>query len=159
MASCSPTLRMKPDFNMKVSFAHNQAGRGPRIGHTWMVVIQCFLHADVSALPFLFSLAARLRGRVIKEKRQCFPWSVKIRLFTIDNDVWRWSLVLSLKFSKFSDTVGAHWECGKNQTWHLKCNIDLNLIPLWTCLLTFSLILASSFSYHPCHLLFYWYSL
>lgn len=48
-----PTLRMKPDFNMKVSFGQNQVGRGPRIGHTWMVGIQCFLHADVSALRFL----------------------------------------------------------------------------------------------------------
>lgn len=78
MASCSPTLRMKPDFHMKVSFAHNQCERGPRIGHTWVVVIQRFLHADVSALKFLFSLAACLRERVTGGERG------GVQPFTID---------------------------------------------------------------------------
>lgn len=53
---------------MKVSFAHNQAQRRPGIGHTWVVVIQRFLHADVSALQFLFSLGACLKAIVIGQE-------------------------------------------------------------------------------------------
>ena len=44
--------KMKSDFNMKVSLAHNQAQRGPRIGHTLVVEILGFFYADVAALHF-----------------------------------------------------------------------------------------------------------
>lgn len=57
MASCSPTLRMKPDFNMKVSFAHNQTGRGAQ---NWIhldgcnpVLFVCWCFSP--AVSFLFS--------------------------------------------------------------------------------------------------------
>lgn len=68
-----PTLKMKPDFNMKVSFAHDQAEWGPRIGHSWMAVIQWFFtfffHADVPGLPFFpyykFSIYCRRWGAEI----------------------------------------------------------------------------------------------
>lgn len=120
---------MKPDFNMKVSFAHNQAQRRPRIGHTWVVVIQGFLHADVSALQFFFSLLEHVWEQL---------WLGKRGSVTHDqSNFLQWMMQPGVKFCP-PPQYSVIKQNKKKHLKHPKCNFDLLLLMVFTLIILIS---------------------